>query len=74
MTLDLDAAIIAAHETGDLMRLVALYTQAAEHSACPDQCAFYLTHAHVFALESNHPDTALLRQRLIDRGREMPLP
>jgi hypothetical protein len=35
---------------------------------------FYLTHAYVFALELNHPQASELRQRLIDAGREEPLP
>ena len=71
---DLNARLLAAHETGDAAALVDLYVQAADATSDVDAAAFYLTHAHVFALEINHPDTATLRQRLIDQGREAPLP
>ena len=69
----LDKAILAAHAAGDNAALVTLYTEAAE--ATPDQgkAAFFLTHAHVFALETNHPATDDLRAALIAAGRETPL-
>ncbi|WP_299282163.1 hypothetical protein [uncultured Tateyamaria sp.] len=70
---DLDAALLAAHATGDTQALVTLYRTAADQT--PDRAAraFYLTHAHVFALELGHPDTAHLRAALIDMGCESPL-
>ncbi|KAJ03506.1 hypothetical protein JQT66_05825 [Sulfitobacter mediterraneus] len=71
---DLDRDLLAAHAAGDTSALVALYAQAAEAANNTDQAAFYLTHAHVFAMEIGHPDTPALRQRLIDMGRESPLP
>jgi hypothetical protein len=61
---DLDARLLAAHAKGDTVALVGLYTLAAD-SASDDQAKrFYLTHAYVFALETNHPDVAILRNRL----------
>ena len=71
---DLDAQLLAAHAKGDAAALVTLYRQAADQANDPQAAAFYLTHAHVFACEINHPDTDALRQRLIDQGREAPLP
>ena len=71
---DLDDLLLAAHASGDVARLVTLYKQAADQANDVEAAAFYLTHAHVFACEINHPDTAALRQRLIDQGREAPLP
>ena len=70
---DLDTALLAAHEAGDHESLVTLYRAAADAAATEDAAAFYLTHAHVFALEIGHPDAPALRQRLIDLGREAPL-
>lgn len=68
-----DADLLAAHAAGDSAALVDLYTQAADASADPDRTAFYLTHAHVFALECAHPKTDALRAALITAGRETPL-
>ncbi|MFT6674049.1 MAG: hypothetical protein ACJAVM_000220 [Sulfitobacter sp.] len=69
----LDQALLAAHAAGDAPALVDLYRQAAEAARDSEKSAFYLTHAHVFAMETAHPDTVMLRQRLIDMGREAPL-
>ena len=71
---DLDAALLSAHVAGDTAALVELYRQAAEAAQDTEAQAFYLTHAHVFAMEIGHPDAAKLRQRLVDQGREAPLP
>lgn len=71
--IDLDTALLNAHSTGDLAALAALYTQAADHTDAPDAAAFYLTHAHVFALEAGLPESEKLRDRLIEMGRETPL-
>ena len=70
----LDNALLAAHASGDTDALVSLYTQASDQAETPDMAGFYLTHAYVFALEMNHPQASELRQRLIDAGREEPLP
>ena len=70
----LDARLRAAHEAGDHAALVTLYARAAEAAADADARGFYLTHAHVFALETGHPAAARLRQLLIAEGREAPLP
>lgn len=70
---DLDGDLLAAHQREDAAALVSLYQQAAAHTNDLDATAFYLTHAHVFALEINHPDQGVLRARLIEMGREAPL-
>jgi len=70
---DLDARLIAAHDAGDTDALVALYRAAADQATDPDARAFYLTHAHVFALELGHPDAPALRAALIAIGREAPV-
>tara|TARA_R110002049_G_scaffold10127_1_gene50142 strand:+ start:103285 stop:103527 length:243 start_codon:yes stop_codon:yes gene_type:complete len=69
----LDAALLAAHAAGDGAALVRLYGQAAKDAATPDAAAFYLTQAHVFALEIGDTTAPALRQRLIAMGRESPL-
>lgn len=70
----LDTALLEAHAAGDLPALVALYTAAADQAGTAEMAGFYLTHAHVFALELGDPAAPLLRQRLIADGREEPLP
>jgi hypothetical protein len=70
---DLNDRLLAAHAAGDLAALVTLYTAAADATDDPQAQGFFLTHAHVFAMELGHPDTQILRQRLIDDGREVPL-
>lgn len=70
---DLDARLLAAHENNDLRALVDLYRAAADQAKTETARAFYLTHAHVFALELGHPDTEILRAALIAMGRETPL-
>ena len=70
---ELDARLLAAHAEGDADALVTLYAAAAEAANDADAAAFYLTHAHVFALEAGHPQTDALRARLIALGREAPL-
>ena len=70
---DLDAALIAAHDAGDIRKLARLYTQAADAAGSPDAAGFFLTHAYVFALEAGLEEAPALRQRLIDMGRETPL-
>ncbi|MFL4471404.1 hypothetical protein ACERZ8_16535 [Tateyamaria armeniaca] len=70
---DLDARLLAAHAAGDRAVLVTLYQWAADAAETDTARGFYLTHAHVFAMEIDHPDTACLRAALIDMGRETPL-
>lgn len=70
---DLDARLLAAHEAHDAKELVLLYQEAAAAADTEDARGFYLTHAHVFALDINHPDTEHLRDTLIRMGREVPL-
>lgn len=70
---DLDQRLLLAHAQGDAKELVALYLEAADQSADPEAEAFYLTHAHVFALELGDPRAEELRERLIATGRDVPL-
>lgn len=70
---DLGAQLLAAHAASDGPALVALYRAAADTADTDTARGFYLTHAHVFALEINHPDTADLRAALISMGREQAL-
>lgn len=67
---DLDAQLLAAHEACDAPALIRLYQVAADQAESVDAACFYLTHAYVFALEQGHPDTAQIRARLVDEGRE----
>lgn len=72
----LERDLLAAHAAGDGAALVRLYAQAAETAEAAgdtDRAAFYLTHAHVFALEMGHPDAPALRAKLVAAGREVPL-
>ena len=68
----LDAALIAAHAQGDKAKLVALYSDAAKAAPSEDERAFFLTHAYVFALEIDAPETPDLRMALAQMGREIP--
>jgi hypothetical protein len=70
---DLDARLLAAHSGNDTPALVALYRQAAIDTPHAEARGFYLTHAHVFALELGHPDVGRIRAELIEMGRETPL-
>lgn len=68
----LDAALLAAHDSGDQTALVGLYTTAgdwAEASGDINAACFYLTHAFVFALEAGAPQAQPLNRRLAARGR-----
>lgn len=70
---DLDAQLIAAHESGDLPALVALYSKAAQEAEAAgdvDAACFFLTHAYVFALEAGDARSEALHQRLKAYGRE----
>ncbi|MEJ6395127.1 hypothetical protein V8J82_17830 [Gymnodinialimonas sp. 2305UL16-5] len=67
----LDRAVLAAHARGDCAALVTLYAQAAEGLA-PQNAAFYLTHAYIFALEAGDPRADTLRDRLVAMGADQP--
>ncbi|WP_299414550.1 hypothetical protein [uncultured Sulfitobacter sp.] len=67
---DLHAQMLAAHATGDVDALIGLYTQAADQASDVDQACFFLTHAHVFALEAGDPRAQTLRAQLVSHGRE----
>lgn len=69
----LDAALITAHEAGDVAALIQLYTQAADEMEAEgkiDAACFFLTHAYVFALEDGSARSADLHSRLVSYGRE----
>ena len=70
---DLEARLLAAHAQGDSAAMVTLYQEAAALALSRPERAFFLTQAHVFALEIAHPDTASLRQALVEMGCESPL-
>ncbi|MEL6608413.1 MAG: hypothetical protein AAFO58_09690 [Pseudomonadota bacterium] len=65
----LDEQLLAAHEAGDKAALIALYTQAAETAGTQDARLFFLTQAHVFALDAGAPEEPQLRARLRAAGR-----
>ncbi|APX11254.1 hypothetical protein [Tateyamaria omphalii] len=69
----LEARLLAAHADGDGMAMVALYREAAETAPTEAERAFFLTQAHVFAMEVAHPDARTLRDTLVRMGRETPL-
>lgn len=66
---DLNDRLLAAHQKDDRAALVSLYTEAADQAADLDTRCFFLTHAYVFALEMNHPDQSILKDRLVAAGR-----
>jgi hypothetical protein len=71
--IDLNDRLLAAHDRGDLLALVALYAEAAKCAKEEQARGFYLTHAYVYALELGSETALELRARLIDMGRETPL-
>lgn len=72
MTSSLEARLLDAHARDDRQALVSLYRQAAD-AADGDARAFFLTQAHVYALEAGHPDAVALRDALVAMGRETPI-
>jgi hypothetical protein len=66
----LEAALLAAHASGDRRALVGLYAQAADGAPSPAAAAFYLTQAYVLALDTAHPEAPRLHARLKAEGRE----
>lgn len=72
--MNLDQALMDAHQCGNLFRIAELYQQAAEEAFARqdiDAGCFYLTHGYIFALESDHPDCASIHRRLLGYGREL---
>ncbi len=67
---DLEARLHAAHAASDKHALVTLYEEAATTAKTPEAEGFYLTQAYVYALETGHPKSAVLHQRLKATGRE----
>ena len=70
---ELQARLLAAHDRGDHSALVGLYraaAEAAEGAGNAGAVGFFLTHAYIFALETNHADAPALRARLVAMGRE----
>jgi hypothetical protein len=70
MDVALDDLILTAHAEDDRAALVTLYSRAADLAEDVDTECFFLTYAHIFALELNHPSQANLRARLVAYGRE----
>ncbi len=67
---DLEGALLAAHAADNQTALVSLYKAAADAVKDTSAEGFFLTQAYVFALESNHPDSRHLHNRLKALGRE----
>ena len=67
---DLHAAMLAAHAAGDLKALTRLYAAAADRTGDPDEAAFFLTQAYVFALDAGAPEADDLHARLKAIGRD----
>ena len=70
---DLAARLLAAHDADDRRALIGLYAEAADATDDETARGFYLTHAHVFAMELGDPRAADLRAALVRMGREEPL-
>lgn len=68
---DLEARLLAAHKADDRTALAALYQCAAQQAPDENARAFYLVHAYVFALETNHLDRENIRGQLQRMGREV---
>lgn len=67
--------MLEAHHGNNLPALVSLYTQAADEAEARDEidaACFFLTHAHIFALEAGHATRVALHERLIRHGRDLP--
>ena len=66
----LEQRLLAAHAGDDKRALVRCYTEASRQASEEDERSFFLTHAYVYALETDHPDAQELLQALRDLGRE----
>ena len=70
---NLEAALLAAHATGENPALVTLYAQAGKMrlaAAEVDAGCFYLTQAYIYALDCGHEKSAELHAILRNYGRE----
>jgi len=65
----LQERLLSAHAADDRAGLVALYAQAADESPDRDAACFFLTHAYVFGLETDHPAVPAIHARLRAEGR-----
>ena len=70
MSTDLNQRLLAAHADKDKKALVSLYLKASNRAPSEEAQYFYLTHAYVFALDTDHPQTASLHATLKAAGRE----
>ena len=67
---DLHEKILTAHKIKDQEKLVFLYTVAADLEEDTNTKCYYLTYAHIYALEMGLSATKILSKRLRDYGRE----
>ena len=68
----LQDALLSAHAADDRAALVSLYLEAAdlaESGQDIEKACFFLTHAWIFALETDHDLAGSLRDRLCRHGR-----
>ena len=68
--LDLHEKILTAHKIKDQEMLVFCYTVAADLEEDIDARCYYLTCAHIYALEIGLPYAKIISKRLRDYGRE----
>ena len=70
----LEDDLLEAHAAGDLSRLIAGYTKAAdlaEQDGDVDRGCFFLTYAWIFALDAGDDRAKDLKARLVAHGREV---
>ena len=67
--MSLQEALLSAHAKDDRAALIPLYQDAAAQSENPDEQAFFLTQAYVFATELGDPARQPLAERLEQLGR-----
>ena len=68
----LQAALLSAHALDDRAALVELYSEAAKFAEAEQdigRACFFLTHAWIFALETDHEMRDVLRDKLALHGR-----
>lgn len=68
----LEPNLLAAHETGDIVRLSILYNEAAQLAELEgdrDRAAFFLTNAWIFALEAGTQSADEMHDKLRSWGR-----
>jgi len=66
----LDFKLLKAHARQDKSTLVDLYTKAADAAPTDDARYFFMTHAYIFALDTNHSTAGSLFKKLKSAGRE----